>query len=330
VKYPRIVINLSKIEHNARVAVDAGAHHGVSIIGVTKACLGSPEVARAMLAGGVSGLGDSRLENLNRLRAAGIAAPLTMLRLPMLSEADDTVRAADTSLNSDLTTIRSLGRAAAAARKRHRVILMVDTGDRREGVDPESAGVLALAAGRIGGIELAGVGTNVACLAGCSPTAANLALLIAAARIASQAAGRTLPVISGGNSSAWDLMISGKLPKEVNELRLGEAILLARETSGGHMIPEMAPDAFAIQAEIIESLPARSGHHIAALGLQDVAIDDLTPVDENWAVVKGSSDHLVLTKRGAPAAIGDYVSFRPGYTSLLRSMTSQFVTKQYV
>jgi ornithine racemase len=329
-KYPRITADLSKIEHNARVAVGAGAVHGVKIIGVTKACLGSPEVARAMLAGGVAGLGDSRLENLNRLRAAGIAAPLTMLRLPMLSETDETVRAADTSLNSDLTTIQALGQAAEAAGKRHRVILMVDTGDRREGVDLDSVGALAQAAGRISGIELAGVGTNVACLAGCSPTAENLALLITAARTAGQATGRTLPVISGGNSSAWDLLVGGKLPDEVTELRLGEAILLARETTGDRAIAGMAADAFTIEAEIIESLPARNGHHIAALGLQDVAMDDLTPVDESWAVIKGSSDHLVLTKTGEPAAAGDIVAFRPGYSSLLRSMTSPFVTKEYV
>ncbi|MBN2405059.1 MAG: alanine racemase, partial [Coriobacteriia bacterium] len=61
-----ITIDLAKITENARRVIDALG--GREVIGVTKVTCGSPEVARAMLLGGVSGLADSRLENLAGLR----------------------------------------------------------------------------------------------------------------------------------------------------------------------------------------------------------------------------------------------------------------------
>lgn len=329
-KYPRIIIDLSKIEANARVAVEAGREHSINIIGVTKACLGAPEVGRAMLAGGVAGLSDSRVSNLRRLRSAGLPGQLMLLRLPMLSEVDDVVELADASLNTSPDVIERLGQAAAVTGRRHGVIIMVETGDAREGVTPAGVAPLAVAAEMADGVDFLGVGTNVACLTGCPPSAVNLELLAEAAHVAAETIGRPLAVVSGGNSSAWRLLREGGLPEEVNELRLGEAILLGRETAEGTHIPEMFEDAFLLEAEIIESLPGRNGHHIAALGLQDTAVDDLIPLDPGWQVVKGSSDHLVLRRDTDPSPIGSTIVFRPGYQSLLRAMTSPFVEKHYV
>lgn len=330
VKYPRIIIDLKKIEANARVAVEAGAKRGVKIVGVTKACLGAPEVGQAMIAGGAGGLADSRLANLERLRVAGSAVPLTLLRLPMLSEAEDVARLADISLNSSPTVIDRLGRAAVALGRRHGVILMVDTGDQREGVALGGVAELARAAAAADGIDLLGVGTNAACLTACAPSPINLGILAAAADVAAEAADRPLAIVSGGNSSAWGLLVADKLPAVVNELRLGEAILLGRETTVSAPIESMAQDAILIEAEIIESLPERAGHHIAAVGLQDVAVDDLALSDPAWQIVKGSSDHLVLRRSGVAVPVGATAIFRPGYASLMRAMTSPFVVKEYV
>lgn len=329
-KYPRLIINLSKIEANARVAVEEGACHKIWITGVTKACLGAPEIGRAMLTGGVTALADSRLENLERLRFAGLLTRLVLLRLPMPSETEAVVRLADISLNSSADTILALGRAALKTGRSHGIIIMVDTGDEREGVSPAAVHDLAAAAEAAAGIDFLGVGTNVACLTGCPPSPANLGLLAEAAGIAAETIGRPLEIISGGNSSAWGLLRKSGLPKEINELRLGEAILLGRETVDGTSIPEMFQDAFLLEAEIIESLPERNGHHIAALGLQDAAVDDLVPLDAAWRIVKASSDHLVLRRDGAPIPVGSTVGFRSGYSSLLRAMTSPFVVKEYI
>ena len=68
---PYLSIDLDKIEHNARTIVRLCQTHGIQVFGVTKCVCGHPEVARAMLRGGVSSLADSRLENIHRLKTAG-------------------------------------------------------------------------------------------------------------------------------------------------------------------------------------------------------------------------------------------------------------------
>ena len=56
---PRLEIDLDKIQHNARTLVGLLAERGITVTGVTKATLGSPEVAAALLRAGVTSIGDS-------------------------------------------------------------------------------------------------------------------------------------------------------------------------------------------------------------------------------------------------------------------------------
>jgi ornithine racemase len=329
-KYPRIIINLRKIQHNTSIAADLCHKHGIFLMGVTKACLGSPEVARAMVAGGADGIGDSRIENLSRLREAGISCPLTMLRLPMISELSEVVRLADTSLNSCPRTIRRLSEVASVNRLRHGVVLMVDTGDGREGLRVMDIGPVVEEINILPGIYLAGLGTNVACLAGSVPTPDNLRILTGAAGTIPENTRPARTIVSGGNSSAWDLLETGRMPNEINELRFGEAILLGRETAEGKSISAMAGDAFVIEAEIIEAIPSKPGHFIAAIGKQDIDTGSLAPVDSDWEIGKASSDHLVLRNNRKGIETGQTVKLIPGYESLLRAMTSPFVRKHYV
>lgn len=329
-KYPRIIINAEKIRANTEHAVSVCGAHGIEVVGVTKACLGDPVVAKAMLDGGVTVIGDSRLLNLRRLRESGVESSLMMLRLPMLNETDDVADLVDISLNSDLSVIKALGQAASRKGFVHEIVLMIDTGDGREGIRPEDACKTAQEAACYPGIVVRGIGTNVACLAGTLPTTGTMELLAGLADKVQEAVGIEGMIVSGGNSSAWDLVKSDTMTPGINQVRLGEAILLGRETARGNLISDMSYDVFVIEAEIIESNPGRDNHHIAAIGRQDIDASTLVPTDSAWLVVKASSDHLVLTKTGKPVRTGTVVSFIPGYDSLLRSMTSPFVAKQYV
>lgn len=327
--YPKIIINLDKIKQNTKHAVSVCAKSGIEVVGVTKACLGDPIVAEAMLEGGVNIIGDSRLPNLRRLKDAGVKTPLMMLRLPMLSEAKDITEVADFSLNSDLMVMEALGRAAADRGRRHGVVIMVDMGDDREGLRPEDVAKTVSLSARFTGINVMGLGANVTCLAGFMPTPDQMSRLSRLARETSRPTGVKLSIISGGNSSAWDLAAAGTIPGGVNQLRFGEALLLGRETAQGRIIEGMHQDAFKITTEIIECIPERDSHHIAALGKQDIDVSALDPVDGSWRIIKASSDHLVLKREGPPARPGSLVSFIPGYESLLRAMTSPYVTKTY-
>ena len=58
---------------------------------------------------------------------------MMLIRIPMLSEVKDVVRLADISLNSEFEVIKALNEEARRQGKLHKVILMADLGDLREG-----------------------------------------------------------------------------------------------------------------------------------------------------------------------------------------------------
>ncbi|MDI6817242.1 MAG: alanine racemase [Actinomycetota bacterium] len=337
---PRIVIDLTKIEQNTRVLMSTLGGFGIELAGVVKAVLGSREVALAMLKGGATIIGDSRLANLRRL--AGVGAPLMMLRQPMRAEVEEVVSITDVSLVSELRAIEWLAGAARAQGKRYRVIIMVETGDLREGVLPEELERFAGETQRHGSIEIAGIGSNVACLQGVSPTPAMLERLVGGAESLRGSRHLALPVISGGNSSVWKLLEAGLVPPQVNQVRLGEAILLGQETVDYDPIFGLFQDAITIEAEFIEVRdkpvkPSTGGIHgakrgILALGAQDICQGQLRALDEGIRVSRRSSDHLVVDISASDRRYetGDTALFIPGYEALLAAITSPFVEKSFL
>ena len=143
-----VTVDLGKVRENARTVVDHLP--GISVVAVTKVTCGSPQVGRAMLAGGARALGESRLENAQRLRDAGLTAPIWLLRAPPPELAGETVQLTDVSLESELETVVALENAAAAAGRRHAIVAMVDLGDLREGMLPDGAAGLPRARQRHG------------------------------------------------------------------------------------------------------------------------------------------------------------------------------------
>ncbi len=105
---PRLDINLDKITHNARMLAEDLGDRGIAVTGITKAALGSLDIAKAMLRAGMSGLGDSRIENIEAMRQQRISAPIMLIRSPMLSQVNRVVRNADISFNTELTVVRRL------------------------------------------------------------------------------------------------------------------------------------------------------------------------------------------------------------------------------
>ena len=97
---PRLEVRLDRIHDNARTLVELLALRGIAVTGVTKAALGSPEIAREFLSAGVSSIGDSRIENVERMRQLGLSTEFTLIRSPMISQAERVVALADVSHNT--------------------------------------------------------------------------------------------------------------------------------------------------------------------------------------------------------------------------------------
>ncbi len=343
----RIEVNTQTIHQNARILVEFCAAHGIQVAGVTKACCGHPDVAWAMLAGGVAMLADSRLDNIRRMRAAGIAGPFMLLRLPALSEVNDVVALTQVSLNTEVETVRALSQAARAQGVVHRVILMVDVGDRREGVMPDQAVATAREMAALPDISLIGVGTNLRCVGGVLPTRENTQMLVDVAEEIERRLGLRLEIISGGQTTSLTLLQPGHMPPRVNQLRVGEGILLGYDSATDWSLPGMRRDGVTVWGEVIElktkpSLPAGTVlkdafgrtpqwedrglrlRAILALGNQDLRTEGLRPRRPGVAVVGASSDHLIVDATDAvpPLRLGEELGFELDYAALATVMTN--------
>jgi ornithine racemase len=347
---PRIEISLDKIRHNARILCDLYSKRGISLMGVTKAILGDPSIARAMVQGGVNFIADSRIENILRMKKAGIVTTFVLLRTAF-SQARSIVLGADISLNTELETIRELSFHASKLQRVHRIIIMAELGDLREGIIPRDFPAFITTVLSFPYIEIIGIGCNLACYGGIEPDNQNMLALSRLVEAIEQQFSIALPIISGGNSANYQWFQQAKTMGKVNNLRVGESILLGRETIDREVIPGLYTDAFRLVAEVIEakdkpSLPSgtvgldafghiphfldRGVHRriIIALGRQDVPISGLQS-DDHLEILGSSSDHLVLDGDNATLRVGGEVSFQLDYGGLLAAMTSPFISKDY-
>ncbi len=348
---PRLVIDLKKLHHNGEKLCEMAAQKGLTDLAfVTKSFCALPDMVAALEDLPNPYLADSRVENL-------AAYPETqkqkiLLRLPMLSQAEEVVRHADISFCSEPEALNALDKAAGEQGKIHKVVLMVDMGDLREGVffrNEEELLALARRAEKAPHLELFGMAFNVTCYGSVIPTQDTLADFRALVRVVEWETGRKLQLVSCGNSSSVYLLESADF-KGYNNLRLGESLLLGRETAYGADLPELSQDVLTLECEVVEvktkpSYPiGKLGVNafgqtveyedkgdilrvICAAGQQDVDWAGLAPLDEGVSVIGASSDHLLLDATGQAVKLGDTLCFRPDYSASLRAFTSRYVEK---
>ncbi len=349
---PRLEIFTQRIAENTHAIVQLCHAHGITAACGAKVACAHPAIIRALEAGGTDILTDSRLENLESIRTSGTKLPLMLLRIPTPSRVHDVVRLADITLVSDPETVRKLSDVAVKLHLKKKVILMVDMGDLREGIWPDRVVDVLRVMIEFPGLEVIGLGCNLACFGGVIPTTEKMQQLIDIRDNAELVLGIRLPVLCGGNSANLPLLLDEKMPAPINMLRIGETILLGVNVLDRSPFPGTRQDTFRLVAEIIEleekpSIPiglrgqdAFGGvpeftdrgirkRAICNIGRQDVVIENLIPEDPGIIVLGGSSDHLLLDVQDASRtlATGDEVAFSPGYSALLAANTSKYVEK---
>lgn len=342
-------IDLDKIFHNTQVLVDRLSRIGIGVIGVTKSFLGKPQIAEMMVRAGVIGLGDSRIENIETMRSAGMTGSMTLLRSPMLSQVPRVVASADVSFNTEMTIIRALSVAAQTINCTHGIVLMLESGDLREGImscDLEATVAEVL---RLPHLKLLGIGTNLACSNGVMPDDENMGELSRCVETLEAKFGLPMARVSGGNSASLDWAFHTMARWHINELRLGESLLLGCEPLQRTPIAGLYTDAITLVAEVIESkvkpsLPwgtlGQSAfgevgpvkdcgdrvQSILALGHQDTDPWGLT-APAGLEIIGASSDHLIVDSGSCSNLVGQELTFQLNYSALLRAMTSPFVKK---
>lgn len=328
-----LTIDLNKITDNACKTLVICRPFGLEVVGVTKGVCGLPPVARAMLAGGIETIGDSRLDNIARMREAGIHVPMVLLRAPALSEVARCITLADTSLNTDLGVLRALSAEAARAGKSHAVILMADLDTGREGFAPEELPAVCREVSALEGLVLRGLGAYFGYRSDENFHRAAQKRLVTLARKIERECGIELSVISGGSTNVFgSLTLEGKHISGVNQLRIGTAILLGISSSiGPHPIKDFHHDTFILEAELIEVKRLDRLLGILSLGNLDTDPKYLFSTSPGLTIVDATSDHTVvnLTTSPHPPHVGDHLAFHLGYFALSRLMISPYVRIKY-
>lgn len=351
-KTPYVEIDIYKIENNSREIVNQCKNSGIEVVGVSKGVLGHTEIVKAMLRGGISWIGDSRLLNIEKMKTNGIKAPFMLMRSPHLSEVKRVIENVDCSLNSEIQILRALSKEAIECCKIHSVIIMVDMGDLREGIMPEDLFDFIGEAISLEGIKILGLGMNLTDLNGTIPTFENNNEFLNLAKRIEEAYQIKFEILSAGNSSSQILLEEGGVPNGINQFRIGEGILLGKETISRKDWPNTYQDAFKLVAEVIEckrkpSVPiGKLGQDafgnspiiddkgimlrgILNIGRQDIDPGGLIPVDNSISVIGATSDHTIidLTCLDNSVQVGDFLVFQMSYSAMLTAMTSPYVGK---
>ncbi|MBR6034397.1 MAG: alanine/ornithine racemase family PLP-dependent enzyme [Clostridia bacterium] len=352
--YPKIQIKLSGIIENVKRTKELCKQNGISLAVVTKLLADNREIVQAIVESGVDYICDSRIQNL--ISYKDINTEKWLIRSPSNDEIPDVIRYADASLNSEIETIKKLNAEAKKQGKTHKVILMYELGDLREGCLKPELEEIAGEALHLSNIELYGVGVNLSCYGEIVPSEKNMKELEEVVLELERKYNIKFKMVSGGNSSSFNMMKNGRLPNSINNLRMGEAIYLGNIPCFEEKIDEFNQDNFIVKAEIIElkekpsvpwgecGLSNSFGEHstftdrgtrkraIIGLGKQDVKLEGITPLDEGIIILGGSSDHIILDVSDSEKQykVGDIIEFMPNYAGVLSCMTSKYVQKEIV
>ncbi|MEZ9914166.1 alanine/ornithine racemase family PLP-dependent enzyme [Vibrio breoganii] len=350
-KYPRLDIDCSKINHNAQFLISALSLKNISVTPVMKVFLGHPIIAKTLIDAGAKMFADSRVENIQRMAQSGITVPKMLIRTPMLSQVESVIRYCDISLNTEIKVIQKLSKVALHSNINHGVIIMVELGDLREGLMPELVIEFIREIIDLPNIVIRGIGTNLACRYGITPDDQNMEHLSRLAEKIEVTFGLTLDVISGGNSASINWALGYKGFTRVNNLRVGEAIFLGSVPLEQAPIKGLYTDAVTLTAEVIESkskpslpwgtrgtnafgekenIPDKGtvSQAIIALGRQDVCVTGLNAPD-GVTITSSTSDHLIVETSGKPLFIGQKITFNLDYSALLSSLSSRHILKAF-
>lgn len=362
-----LIIETEKIRENIRTLSDYFQQKGIDWSLITKVFSGDKEFLKQILTDEViskiNSVGDSRLISLKNLKAVNPAMRTIYIKPPAAIYAEEVVQYADISLNSSYSTIKALNEAAGRAGKIHQIIIMVELGELREGVNRYDVISFYKKVFNLPHIEVIGLGSNLGCMYGIEPTYDKLLQLSLYKKLISDKFHKKLKYISGGTSITLPLVEQGNIPSDINHFRVGEAPFFGVSPLYNRPFRNLHTDTFAFEANIIELeekkiVPegvlsdANIGHTadfedydasettvkaILDVGMLDVDKDDIEPLDKEVRFVGITSDMMVVdigknrtAKGDKKYRVGDRIRFKTNYMAVARLLNSQFINKRFL
>lgn len=323
---------------------------------VSKLLCGNRMYLKELIDLGVGEIHDSRISNLAKIKDINPNIQTVYVKPASKRNISSMVQFADVSLNSELNTIRWISEEAVLQNKNHKIIIMVETGDLREGVMGDHLVDFYAEIFELPNIEIIGLGTNLNCLNGVMPSADKLIQLSLYKQIIELKFNIKIPWVSAGTSVTIPLMLHQQLPKGVNHFRIGETLFFGVDLLNNKIIEGMNDHVFELFAEIIEmqekpllptgslgtnvqgesyeideSLYGKSSFRaILDIGLLDIDPKYLLPQDGEFEILGASSDMMILNLKQNPEKykVGDLVEFRLKYMGALSIMNSSYIEKK--
>ena len=323
---------------------------------VTKLLCGNTIYIKELIHLGVMEMHDSRISNLKKIKKLNPDIQTVYIKPPSKLNSKKIVEFADVSFNTEIYTIKLLSEEAKKQNKTHKIIIMIEMGDLREGVLGEELISFYEQVFSLPNIEIRGIGTNLNCLSGVMPTQDKLIQLSLYKQLIEAKFNVTIPWVSGGTSVAVPLMLKNARPMAVNHFRVGEAIFFGKDLFTGETMAGMHNDVFKLYAEIIEitekpnnptgelgenvagntyeldentDLSETSLRAILDFGLLDMQPQYLTPDDKSITIIDSSSDMTVIDISNSKNKykVGDLISFNLQYMGALYLLNSDYIEK---
>lgn len=345
-----------QLHHNFQFLDHLFKEHEIKWGITTKLLCGSRGYLEEVIKLGIKEVHDSRISNLRRIKEIDPETMTVYIKPPPKDTIEDVVRFADASLNTELTTLHALSKEAVKQGKIHKVIIMIEMGDLREGVMREELLGFYGKIFDLPGIEVIGLGTNLNCLHGVLPDSDKLIQLALYKQIIELQFEKTIPLVSGGTSVTIPLLLRNQLPGGVNHFRVGEALFFGKNLYSGGTIEGMSDHVLELNAHIIEisekpvvptgelgvnpqgktatideeDFGKTAYRAILDIGYLDVQPDYLIPSDPDIKITDASSDMLILDVGDNPNQykVGDLVRFKLKYMGALSLMSSDYIEKK--
>lgn len=351
-----ITLNSTKLKENYVHLDTLFKENDIEWAIVAKLLCGNRLFLEQVLALGIGEVCDSRISNLKTIKSINPNVQTVYIKPPAKGNVKKVLSCADVTFNTELDTIQLLSKAAVEMNKTHKIVIMIELGELREGVMRDEFIDFYSRVFELPNIDVVGIGTNLTCMYGVLPNQDKLLQLCLYKQLVEAKFNKKIPYISGGASVTIPLIERDLLPKDINHFRIGETLFLGTDVYNNRAFDHMHNDVFKLYAEVIELnekplIPSgelgfnlngekqsfdeslgsgTSFRAIVDVGLLDVEESHLTPVKDGMNIVGASSDMLVidLQKNDTNIKVGDFIEFKMDYMGILRLMNSDYIDKK--
>ncbi len=351
-----ITLDVKKLKSNYNYLDSLFKKYGIEWSIVTKILSGHKNYLAEILKFDIKQICDSRVSNLKTVKNINPNIETIYIKPPARVAIPNVIRYADISMNTEISTIKMLSEEAKKQDKIHKVIIMIELGELREGVMGEAFVGFYEKVFELDNIKVVGLGANLSCLYGVLPNHDKLIQLSLYEQLIEAKFNRHIPLVSGGSSVTIPLIFKNLLPKGINHFRVGETLFLGTDVYNNTQFKKMHSDIFCLYSEIIEliekpSVPMgemgtnvegesyefdetnvgeKSYRAIIDLGLLDADPEHLEIVDKDLKFAGASSDMIVLDlgENKKHYKVGDLIEFKLDYMGLLRVMNSKYIEKK--